>query len=95
MDPEGAEDHIIEEEAEEEILADNGEVEIDEEAEAKEKERMKELKKSKSSFMKGLAKPPVKEKKQKGHEEQMKELINQAEKYASFLLSKHKMHNRG
>ena len=34
-------------------------------------------------------------KKERSREDQMKDLINQAEKYASFLLSKHKMNSQG
>ena len=79
---------------------DGGEVKgdpFDEEAEHKEMNRLQELKKSKSSFMKDLVgkEKKDKKKKEKSREQQMKELINQAEKYASFLLSKHKMNNQG
>lgn len=68
-------------------------VPMDPEAQAKEKERIKELKKSKNSFMKGLSQENPKKKKDR--DTQMKELIAQAEKYASFLLSKHKMQGKG
>lgn len=73
------------------------EEEVDEQAELKEKGRLRELKKSKSSFMKDLVSSGKKEvkKKEKSRDDQMKDLINQAEKYASFLLSKHKMNNQG
>jgi hypothetical protein len=73
------------------------EEEVDEQAEQKEKGRLKELKKSKNSFMKDLVSSGKKDtkKKEKSRDDQMKDLINQAEKYASFLLSKHKMHNQG
>lgn len=69
----------------------------DDEAEQKEFTRMQELKKSKSSFMKDLVGKDKKENKKKGksREQQMKDLIYHAEKYASFLLSKHKMNNQG
>lgn len=66
---------------------------LDPNAQAKEKDRIKELKKSKNSFMKGLAQENPKKKKDR--DTQMKELIAQAEKYASFLLSKHKMQGKG
>lgn len=73
------------------------EEEVDVQAEQKEKTRLNQLKKSKNSFMKDLVTSRGKEpkKKEKSRDEQMKELINQAEKYASFLLSKHKMNNQG
>jgi hypothetical protein len=69
----------------------------DDEAEHKEYSRIQELKKSKSSFMKDLVGKEKKDNKKKGRsrEQQMKELIHHAEKYASFLLSKHKMNNQG
>ena len=69
--------------------------ELEDEAQQKEKERISELKKSKSSFMKDLVRQDAAEKRRKNQEEQMKVLIAQAEKYASFLLSKHKLHTRG
>lgn len=70
---------------------------VDDEAELKEIHRIQELKKSKSSFMKDLVGKDKKDKKkkEKSREQQMKELIYHAEKYASFLLSKHKMHSQG
>ena len=69
--------------------------EPDEEAELREKDRLKELKKSKSSFMRNMHKTEGNGKKRKDREQQMKELINEAEKYASFLLSKHKLNSKG
>lgn len=94
-DPESFEDRRVEDELESGAALPEAEGEMDEEAQQKEKERIIELKKSKSSFMKDLVRQDALEKRRKNQEEQMKVLINQAEKYASFLLSKHKMHTRG
>lgn len=94
-DPESFEDRRAEDELESGAALPEAEGEMDEEAQQKEKERIIELKKSKSSFMKDLVRQDALEKRRKNQEEQMKVLINQAEKYASFLLSKHKMHTRG
>lgn len=95
MDPDKLSQNNEESDDAGEWKADGEMEEVDEAAELKEKDRMNELKKCKSSYVRNLHKGEVKEKKKKDIEQQMKDLINQAEKYASFLLSKHKMNSKG
>jgi hypothetical protein len=96
MDSEHESDSNYEEEPGDDNLSQE---EVDPEAQdikQKEIERIHTLKQSESTFINKLKQTEVKTKKKtKDRDQQMKDLINQAEKYASFLLSKHKMNNRG